>query len=247
MLLKARSWQSPTAKVKPPTTDRHDFSAVSGLSLTMLRDLLQHADYSAITRLAAKNKRVLSKLIALTLDIDEMIGWRAVKALGLASAVVADRDAEFVRGILRRLMWMMNDESGSIGWRATPAMGAIIAQRPKLFAEFITIVVTMFDVEEKHFYPDILWAIGHIAEQDPGCVRYALPTVLNYLHDASPQTRAMAAWCAGHIGDRKALAGLQKLVADSTHVRIFSDDEMREASVGDLARGAMRMIEDGEN
>lgn len=93
-----------------------------------LRDYLEHADYSTITRFAATNKRVLSELIALTLDADELIGWRAVKALGLASAVVADHDPEFVRGILRRLMWMMNDESGSIGWRAPQAMGAIIAR-----------------------------------------------------------------------------------------------------------------------
>jgi hypothetical protein len=128
---------------------------------------LQSADYSAMTQLATTNKRVLSELVALTLDKDDLIGWRAVKALELASAIVADSDAEFVRGILRRLMWMMNDESGSIGWRAPQAMGAIIAQQPELFSEFITVVVAMFDVQETHFYPGILWAIGHIAERDP--------------------------------------------------------------------------------
>jgi hypothetical protein len=214
---------------------------------TTLTTLLHQRDYAAITRLAATNKRVLSELIALTLSQDDLIGWRAVKALGLASAIVADADPEFVRGILRRLMWMMNDESGSIGWRATPAMGAIIAQRPQLFSEFITIVVTMFDVEEKHFYPGILWAIGHIAEHDAARVQYALPTVLNYLRDASPLTRGLAAWCSGRLGDAKVITVLETLKDDSARVQIFLDDRMQEFSVGDLARNAMRMIEDGED
>ncbi|MBI5304595.1 MAG: HEAT repeat domain-containing protein [Chloroflexi bacterium] len=210
----------------------------------MLRNYLEHRDYTTITQLAATNKRVLSELIALTLDADEVIGWRAVKALGLASAVVAEHDAEFVRGILRRLMWTMNDESGSIGWRAPQAMGAIIAQRPHTFAEFITIVISLFDVEEIHFYPGILWAIGHIAERDPGRVRFALPVVLNFLCDASPQTRGMAVWCAGQLRDATAIPALQNLYDDLTRVCVFVDDEMREYSIGDLARDALARLDE---
>ncbi len=207
-----------------------------------LPHLLLCADYFAITELAKENKRRLSELIALTFNEDDLIGWRAVKALGLASAQVADTDAEFVRGILRRLMWMMNDESGSIGWRAPQAMGAIIARRPKFFFEFIPIIVAMFDVEETHFYPDILWAIGHIAEHNPGYVRHTLPLVLNYLSDASPQTRGMAAWCTGQLGSVQALPALQKLGDDSAKFRIFLDDKMYEYRVGDLANNVFKTI-----
>jgi len=207
----------------------------------MLPNLLQHADYSAITHLATTNKRTLSQLVALTLDANELIGWRAVKALGLASAVVAERDAEFVRGILRRLMWLMNDESGSIGWRAPQAMGAIIAQRPATFAAFITIVVTMFDVEEKHFYPGILWAIGHIAEHDAERVRYALPVVLGFVNDASPQTRGMAVWCAGTMRDARARVALQNCVNDDARVCVFENDLLVEHTVGELARAALQI------
>ncbi len=207
----------------------------------LLREYLQSADYSAITHLATRNKRTLSQLVAHTLDADELIGWRAVQALGLASAVVADRDAEFVRGILRRLMWMMNDESGSIGWRAPQAMGAIIAQRPAKFAEFITIVVTMFDVEEKHFYPGVLWAIGHIAEHDTERVRYALSVVLGFVNDASPQTRGMAIWCAGRMRDVRALVALQNCVNDDARVCVFENDVLVEHTVGELARAALQI------
>ncbi|MEW5717115.1 MAG: DVU0298 family protein, partial [Chloroflexota bacterium] len=121
--------------------------------------LLQKSDYAAITRCAAEDKRVLSELLALTLSQDDLIGWRAVKALGLASARVAENDAEFVRGILRRLQWSLNDESGSIGWRAPQAMGAILAAAspehaegtPGAFAEFAPIIASMLDVDETHF------------------------------------------------------------------------------------------------
>jgi hypothetical protein len=105
-----------------------------------LTTLLQQSEYVTITRRAEIDKRVLSELIALTLDENDLIGWRAVKALGLASVVVAERDAEFVRGILRRLQWSLNDESGSIGWRAPQAMGAIIVASPGRFSEFASIV-----------------------------------------------------------------------------------------------------------
>ena len=212
-----------------------------------LQHYLECADYLSISHLAANNKRVLSELIALTLDPDDLIGWRAVKALGLASAIVADTDAEFVRGILRRLMWMMNDESGSIGWRAPQAMGAIIAHRPHLFSEFIPIVVSMLDVPETHFYPGVLWAIGYIAEYDPELVQYAFPTVLNFLRDPSPQTRGMAAWCAGKMEKKKAIRALKTLFDDSATANIFFTDGIAEISVSQLARNAVWTIEHGKN
>lgn len=212
---------------------------------TTLKSLLQQRDYATIARYAATHKRVLSALLALTLDADDVIGWRAVKALGQASAVVAARDAEFVRGILRRLMWSLNDESGSIGWRAPQAMGAILAASPGAFAEFAPIVASTLDVEETHFYPGVLWAIGVIAEHHAERVQFALPQIRALLRDASPQTRGMAAFCVGRLRDAAARDALAPLVNDDAPVQIFEDDELRTCAVGELARQALEMIKDG--
>ena len=208
-----------------------------------LTTLLKQSDYAAITRRAAKDKRVLSELIALTLNEDDWIGWRAVKALGQASAVVAASDAEFVRGILRRLQWSLNDESGSIGWRAPQAMGAIIASAPGRFAEFAPIVASTLDVDETHFYPGVLWAIGVIAENHAARVQFAVPQIRALLPDASPQTRGMAAWCLGQLRDGESRNALARLVDDDATLVMFEDDEMRTRTVGELAREASARIE----
>lgn len=227
------------------TDNGHRSSVIGHLTMPIrLQSLLHQRDYAAITRGAAINKRVLSELLALTLDADDMIGWRAVKALGLASAVVAARDTEFVRGILRRLMWSLNDESGSIGWRAPQAMGAILAASPGMFAEFAPIIASTLDVEETHFYPGVLWAIGIIAEHHAERVRFVLPRIRALLHDTSPQTRGMAAFCVGRLRDTVAYDALTRLVNDHAPVQMFENDELVTCTVSALACHALKMIED---
>ncbi len=203
---------------------------------------LHQSTYTAITRRAEKDKRVLSELIALTLSENDLLGWRAVKALGQASAVVAARDAEFVRGILRRLQWSLNDESGSIGWRAPQAMGAILAASPGKFAEFAPIIASMLDLDETHFCPGVLWAIGVIAEQHAARVQFALSQIRALLHNASPQTRGMAAFCLGRLRDAASRDALAQLANDDARVRIFEDDELRTRTVGALAREAIEHL-----
>jgi HEAT repeat protein len=204
--------------------------------------LLHQRDYATIVRRAENDKRVLSELIALTLSEDDLIGWRAVKALGLASAIVAARDAEFVRGILRRLQWSLNDESGSIGWRAPQAMGAILAASPGAFAEFAPIIASTLDVDETHFYPGVLWAIGIIAEHHRARVEFALPQIRALLRDTSPQTRGMAAFCLGRLRDTESRGVLAQLLDDDAPVRVFEDDELRMRTVGALARDALQKL-----
>lgn len=204
---------------------------------------LEKPDYAAICQWAASDKLVLSRLLSLTYAKDDVLGWRAVKALGWAAAQVASQDAEFVRNILRRLMWSLNDESGGIGWRSPQAMGAIIAQCPRQFAEFAPIVVSLFDLDEKHFYPGVLWATGQIAEQDRALVCSALPQALACLSDPDPQTRGMAAWCVGRLGDARAIQVLEPLRADPAVLYVFADDRLCERRVGELAQEALKQLQ----
>ena len=101
-----------------------------------LADLVAAADYEAIAKAAAAERRVLSRLQPLTYHPDDLTGWRAAWAMGVAAARVADAHGEFVRNVLRRLMWSLTDESaGGIGWRSTQAMGCIVAARPDAFPD----------------------------------------------------------------------------------------------------------------
>ncbi|MCX6028088.1 MAG: HEAT repeat domain-containing protein [Chloroflexi bacterium] len=132
-----------------------------------VRKLLAEGDVADIVALAGQNRRVFSYLTALTYDPDPLVADRAVEALGLVAGALSDTDAEFVRGHLRRLFWLLNDESGGIGWRAAEAIGEIIRARPDRFAEFIPNLVALLDMEAEdapRFRDSILRAIGRVAE-----------------------------------------------------------------------------------
>jgi len=83
--------------------------------------------------------------------------------MGLVAAEQAVTDPVFVRGHLRRLVWLLNYESGGIGWQAPEALGAVIAARPDSFADFIPILVSLPDMEPEdafHFRAGYLWAMA---------------------------------------------------------------------------------------
>ena len=209
-----------------------------------LRCCLINQDYDTIVHLAGTTSRVLSFLTALTYDEDRLISWRAIEAIGLAAARIADEDPEPVRVHLRRMQWLLNDESGGIGWRLPEAMGEIIYNRPRLFPEFVSIVITLFDLEEEDvakFRPGILWAIGRIAQVSPEIDRaLALPWIIPCLDDTDSQTRGLAVWCLGHLGVTEQLTARDVLFNDGGPIELYLDGQLVETSVAELARQALR-------
>ena len=208
-----------------------------------LRACLINRDYDTIVRLAETTTRVLSFLTALTYDQDRLISWRAIEAVGLAAARIADDDPEPVRVHLRRMQWLLNDESGGIGWRLPEAMGEIIYHRPRLFSEFVSIVITLFDLEEEDvakFRPGILWAIGRIAQALPEIDRaLALPWIIPCLADPDPQTRGMAVWCLGQLDAATFLSGRDLLLHDDSPVELYLAGQLVSVSVATLTRIAL--------
>lgn len=83
-----------------------------------MRDWLIDRDFSAVLELASRQRRTLSFLTALTYDRQALVAWRAIEALGLVAAQMAEEDPEYVRVHLRRMLWLLSDESGGVGWRA---------------------------------------------------------------------------------------------------------------------------------
>lgn len=175
----------------------------------LLRAHLDAYELTAIAGLAIQHRRVLSYLVALTYDPDSTIAWRAVEAFGIASAQIADRNPEFVRGHLRRLLWLLSDESGGIGWRAPELIGEVLRQRPQRFTEFMPLLIALLDMEAEdvaRFRAGTLWAIGRVAEVAPAPMQAAAPWVAPCLDDPDPQVRSLAAWCLGQLGRGDLLA-----------------------------------------
>lgn len=208
-----------------------------------LHTLLELRNLERILAVAEADRRVLSRLLPFTYQPDGLLRWRAVEALGVAASCVAARDPEFVRGIIRRLFWSLSDESGSIGWSAPEAIGEIVANRPALFADYTPMVVSLFDnLAEEYFRPGILWAIGRIAASAPTLMRDAYDPVVPLLGDPNPQVRGLAAWCLGRLGTSEAVERLRALVNDHRPVQIYEGGFLRSATVGELARSALRNL-----
>lgn len=208
----------------------------------LLRESLIKEDYDTIIELAGRSNRVLSFLTALTYDEDLLVCWRAIEAIGLAAARIADRDPEVVRVHLRRMQWLLNDESGGIGWRLPEAMGEIIYNRPQRFAEFVPIVISLFDMEEEdaiRFQAGILWAVGRLAQVVSRSLVEALPWIMPLLQDPDPQVRGMAVWCLGQLGTTEKLVEQQHLLDDHHLVTLYSQRQLTYKKISDLAREAM--------
>ncbi len=212
---------------------------------TLLRSYLTAYDLKAVEDLAERQCRVLSYLLALTYEPELLLTWRAVEAFGGAAAAIAERDPEFVRGHLRRLLWLLSDESGGIGWRAPELLDEALRRQPRLFAEFMPILASLLDMAPEdaiRFRAGWLWAVGRVAEVAPEAMQAARPWIAPCLDDADPQVRGLAAWRLGRLGCRELLAARSELLVDDGPVALYDDGKIETRSVTALASAALKGV-----
>ena len=89
-----------------------------------IRELLMKRDIDGLLAWAESRRSSQRVLFSLALEVDDLIAWRAVEAIGQVMARQAADDLERVRDTIRRLFWLMNDESGGLGWRS-PVHGPV--------------------------------------------------------------------------------------------------------------------------
>ena len=205
-----------------------------------LRKLLEHRTFDGLADLAGRKRRVLGLLVSLTFDSDPLVGWRAIEAMGVAADRIADDDPDCVRQHLRRLHWLLSEESGGICWRAPEAMAEIVRRRPRMFGDYVSIIVTlieqMADEDLVHFRPGILWAIGRLGSLAGEQFDVLLSTIDACLGHADPQVRGMAVWCLGQCGRGDVLAMRKALLSDLGAVDLYENGELTRMTVSELAR-----------
>ena len=217
----------------------------------ILRTHLSAYNLPEISAMAAHSRRVLSYLVALTYDPDPLIAWRSIEAFGIVAGAMADRDAEFVRGHLRRLLWLLSDESGGIGWRAPELIGELLHHRPEQFAEFIPLLVALLDLEAEdaaRFRAGTLWAISRVASVETlhatSLLLAAAAEIESYLKDDDPQVRGLAALCLIRLDRASVLAGAGgaqgagALLEDPGVVTLYGAGQLAAVTVGQIVRAA---------
>lgn len=190
---------------------------------------------------ALPGRRAVNPLLSFLYHVDEVLKWRAVTAVGIVVARMAEESMESARVVMRRLIWSLNDESGGIGWGAPEAMAEIMACHEGLAEEYARILVS-YIVEEGNLLENgplergVLWGIGRLAQVRPALVRHSVPHLLRYLRSEDAGQRGFALWALDRFPGDVPPGAVEPLLPDEAGVRIFADGKVREYAVGDLAK-----------
>lgn len=206
--------------------------------------MLRDGDLDGLVDAAVRKRRILGSLVSQTFDPEPLICWRAIEAMGLVARRIAEDDPDYVREHLRRLNWMLTEESGGICWRAPEAIAEIVRHRPKLFAEYIPIVVFLIlnlaEEDLDHFRAGILWAIGRLGALAGDHIPAVLPAITSALDDPGAQARGMAGWCLGQVGRADLLRDRPDLLSDEGPVDQYQNRDIHQTTVGQVVQQALR-------
>ena len=181
--------------------------------------LLEERDLDAVRSWAGCEASALEFLLQLASHSDALVRWRAVEALGVASAVRAASDPEAVRERLRRLVWSMNHESGNAIWMAPDAAGEILTAVPALASEYSRLVASFINLEP--FVEGVHRAIARIASVEPGPVAYLEPYLEFALTRPEPLIRAHAALALASIDPARLGEIRDRLSDDGAGVEVY--------------------------
>jgi hypothetical protein len=210
---------------------------------------LESNDLDAVVSLAAGDRKVLSRLVRLAYDKETLIGWRAIRAVGLVARVRVKSDYEFLRETCRKLLWSLTDESGGIGWSAPEMLGEIVSADPVRFRDIIPLIASAYEVEEDVFLAGVLYSLARIAETAPELAAPYQKIIIMSLADRDPLVRVrgiglirlLRPWVQSNgIWSRefceRITLSLDKLKSDSGEAWVYQGDNFTSLQVGDEAR-----------
>jgi rubredoxin len=217
--------------------------------LKQVKTYLEKEDYDGLADLArGQEGKIASALIGFLTDGQEVVKWRAVKALGLVAESLFRRNPDRVRTLIRQLIWNLNDESGNIGWGMPEAFGEILARIPSLKQEYLRLL-TAYLGEEKglldhpQLQKGVIWAIGRNRALDPGSKAKALSFLKAALQAKDPSLKGTAVWALGELGVEEALDDLKSLQREEEMITLFDGEHLKALPLGGLAQEAVAKTE----
>ncbi len=210
-----------------------------------IRMLLESSDFEHKFNelLQLPKGRATHALISLLPGSNLVVKWRAVTAMGLVTADLANQDMESARAVMRRLIWSLYEESGGIGWGAPETLAEIMACHEGLAKEFVNILVSfvMLDGSFLEFEPlqcGVLWGFARLAQAQAPLLRShnALEYVIPFFESNDPNVRGMAIWSAGLLDDGNNRQLFERFLHDQNEIPFFWDGRHSTVKVCDLAQ-----------
>ena len=200
-----------------------------------LKGLLADQNWEGLRSWFRRVRSPLRLLLPLLHDEDLLIQHRAVEALGLLAAQKAPADLDYLRILIRRLLWTMNDESGNYVRMAPQAIGEILANARPLIGEFRSALFAFID--EDPFRRGLHWACARIAEIEPEALEKYSDRLAQSLGDPDPFVRAYALLALKHIHGTRFLPEIRELSEDRTEIELYDlrTGNLRRITVGEIA------------
>jgi methylated-DNA-[protein]-cysteine S-methyltransferase len=208
----------------------------------VVRGQLQRRDLEQLRSLAAQDSGVYGTVVALLLDPDVLIRWRAVEALGLLAADAELAEPGKALDLVRRQFWSMTDESGNIPWHAPEAIGEILYRVPELAHQFLFNLAAYGEIYP--FFAGVFWALSRLAEHHRALVLQETDRLLRALEHEEPAVRGHAAAALGVINAGEATEALRSLTDDAAELDRydFESGELKRITVGAVAQAALQRI-----
>ena len=103
--------------------------------------LIQRADFASVLCLFDEDPSQVRRLLTrLTYLRGTLLHENAIKAFKMLSTERAEANRKFFEETIRRHLWGMNEEGSNIDWSAPEIIGAIIAGRPDLYKQFLSLM-----------------------------------------------------------------------------------------------------------
>lgn len=212
----------------------------------MVRQSVDRRDIDGLVDLCFDDPRTSRFMLRLLYDPDEEKRWTVAHIMGKVYSRLSTRQPGMVSDVLHRFFESCAD-SAAANWGSVEAIGEIIAARPDIYGAFTRHLLKFLGDESMR--PQVIWALGTIAAQNPELIRaLSFYKLFGLLADPDPVVRGYALRLFGRIRAREVLGRVEALAADTTPVRIYEQGEPLDTEIGSLAREAIILItsEDGE-
>jgi hypothetical protein len=200
-----------------------------------IRELLGSYNLQPVVEAAKKDRSLIRMLISLVYDKEDVLSWRAIEAIGLVSGEIAKTNADIVRNLSQRFLWMLREESGNGPGSAPEMLGEIVRNSPDVFADIGQVLTSFHD--EKMLRRGVMRAIWRICDKRPEllCMTCELMDEKLYLNDEDAVVRAYALMAAGAMGLQDLLPVMEGLRKDQSPVRFYHDGDFIQTTVGEIA------------
>lgn len=157
-----------------------------------LDKILENRDWGALGERIHEDRGVVRKIMSRIYIKDGLIFWRAVEALGKASAEIEKKEPGYAVELVRRYFWSLNEESGGNAWNASEAIGSILYHNPKECSHFNWMFSAL--LEDESLQEGVLWGLSQIAISKPEAVYPLAEAVLPFLEALEVKLRGLAVW-----------------------------------------------------